>query len=186
MTETEWLNSTDPIAMVDFLRGSPTREDAVTWWKNKWQTDDVSRGGDRKFRLFACACCRRIWDQIPMQCNREAVAAVEDWLEARLTGPDLRAALEASSTVEWNEDGSKRSEPGYWAVKYLGRGFYKLTAAASSLVVASTVMFMADDEYGSEARLEFFSSFYTGAGVFLRPFNWPLPIPAGVQEERLT
>ncbi len=39
MTEDEWLAATDPGPMLNFLRG---------------------RGSDRKLRLFACTCCRRI------------------------------------------------------------------------------------------------------------------------------
>jgi hypothetical protein len=89
--------------------------------------------------------------------------------------------------VEWKEDGSgRRTEPGYWAVKYLGRGFYKLTAAASALVVASQVILLSDEGCGREAMHEFNACFYTGAGVFLRPFQWPSPIPAHVQAERAT
>jgi hypothetical protein len=186
MTEGEWIACDDPIAMVEFRRGSPVGEDAVSWGNNRWQLDEIPKGDNRKFRLFACACCRRIWDRIPEQCNRDAVAAVESFLEGRATGNDVGAALSASSSVEWLEDGSdRRSEPGYWAVKYLGRGFYKMTAGASALLVSSKVLFMADEVYGREASLAFHGSYYTGNGVFLRPFQWPLPVPAATMAERV-
>ncbi len=42
MTETEWLTSTNPKPMLEFLRG---------------------KASDRKLRLFASLCCRRVWEQ---------------------------------------------------------------------------------------------------------------------------
>jgi hypothetical protein len=114
----------------------------------------------------------------------DLIVAVEEFTEGRLSGAALEAALVASSSVEYNDDGSKRSEPGYWIVKYLGREFYKMTAAASALLVLSKVIFMTDKEYGSGAELEFNSCFYTGCGYFMRPFHWPLPIPAATEAER--
>jgi hypothetical protein len=183
MTEAEWNACTDPIQMIEFLRGNPRSRDAVTWWNSGWRLDGAAKGNDRKFRLFACACCRRIWDRIPEQCNREAVVAVENFLEGCLPAAALEEALSASSRVEYTVEGMKRSEPGYWTVKYLGRGFYKMTAAASALLVASQVMFMADEEYARLARGEFLSCYYAGEGYFLRPFQWPLPVPSSLSVE---
>ena len=40
MTEAEWRTCTEPQVMLEFLR---------------------DRAGDRKLRLFLCACCRRLW-----------------------------------------------------------------------------------------------------------------------------
>src|SRR5437588_8780012 len=43
MTEAEWLECTDPRPMLQYLKG---------------------KAGERKFRLFACACVRRVWNQL--------------------------------------------------------------------------------------------------------------------------
>ncbi len=56
MTEAEWLDCDDPHDMLQFLRG---------------------RASERKLRLFAVACCRRVWDQIPPGVARRAVEEAE-------------------------------------------------------------------------------------------------------------
>jgi hypothetical protein len=120
MTEAEWLTCEDPITMLAFLRG---------------------RGSERKFRLFGCACCRRIWDLLPSDLNRQAVRAIEEhpesvsgeqYPEGVFSHPVLSEAIRASSRVE----GEHVRSPAYWAVKDLGRSYYKMTPRESSFHVA--------------------------------------------------
>jgi hypothetical protein len=75
MTEEGWLKAIDPGPMLQFLKG---------------------RMSDRKLRLFACGCCRRIWDLITDKRSRLAVAVSESFADG-IAGPTERrkAALSA-------------------------------------------------------------------------------------------
>jgi hypothetical protein len=70
VTEDAWLACANPEPMLAFLRG---------------------RASDRKFRLFACACCRRWWDAMP-RVGREGV----ELAEAKCGGVALDGAIEQS------------------------------------------------------------------------------------------
>jgi len=127
MNEAQWLPGTSPVGMLQSLRGKIS---------------------DRKLRLFACACCRRVWDLLPDDANRNLVVAAENYPEApswpksydglqewARKYPELDDAMRASSAGErewgaWDGNGS------YWAVKYLGRGFYKLSPLESANTVS--------------------------------------------------
>jgi hypothetical protein len=110
VTEEEWLACVNPLAMLLFLG---------------------DRGSPRQFRLLACACCRRIWDEFPDPRNRDLIVAVEDHPDGDFHDPDLHPAIVASSAREHEFV----DIPAYWVAKYLGRGFYKLSAADSAYVV---------------------------------------------------
>jgi hypothetical protein len=56
MTEAEWLECSDPVPLLEFLRG---------------------KASDRKLRLFACACCQRPYFQVALKAYREAVEAAQ-------------------------------------------------------------------------------------------------------------
>lgn len=83
MTESEWLNASEPHVMLEFLRG---------------------KASDRKLRWFAVACSRRIWGLID-DLGRVAVEAAENFTDGLLGPDELRAArlacLGAGGQASW-------------------------------------------------------------------------------------
>ncbi len=71
MTEAEWLASIDPDPMLDFLRG---------------------KASDRKLRLFACACVRRVWLRMEEAVVPEEVEKSERFADGEASKQELRAA----------------------------------------------------------------------------------------------
>jgi hypothetical protein len=63
MTEEEWRESNSPSEMLDFVR---------------------LRASDRQLRLFACACCRLVWDYLLGEAWRRAVELGERYADGLL------------------------------------------------------------------------------------------------------
>jgi hypothetical protein len=74
MTEAEWLAGTEPEKMLAFLRVIR------------------AQASERKLRLFACACCRRIWRLLSDDRSRKAVMTAERFADGLATRQQLRAA----------------------------------------------------------------------------------------------
>lgn len=84
MTEADWLACDEPREMLDCLR---------------------DRAGARKLRLFAVACCRRVWESIPPGVARRAVEEAERFADG-LVSPGERDGLLRSMVAEAGAEGS--------------------------------------------------------------------------------
>jgi hypothetical protein len=78
MTAADWITATDPQEMLAFL-------------------DNSGRGSERKLRLFAVACCRRIWHWMPDKRSRDAATIAEKFAEGCVGRNVLMAAHRAIS-----------------------------------------------------------------------------------------
>jgi hypothetical protein len=72
MTDAEWQSGTDPTRMLAFLQ-------------------DTGRASDRKLRLWACACVRRVLPLRADRRSREAVEVAEAYTDGRVAQRNLHA-----------------------------------------------------------------------------------------------
>jgi hypothetical protein len=66
MTEAKWLAATDPEPMLTFLH-------------------DRGGVGERKLRLFAVGCCRRVWHLLTYEQSRQAAEVAERFADGLAT-----------------------------------------------------------------------------------------------------
>src|SRR5262245_24250695 len=83
MTDSDWLTSADPQQMLASLR-------------------DRGRLTERKARLFAVACCRRIWHLLTDERSRRAVEAAARYAGGNTTEGDLDSPFDEAQ-VEADE-----------------------------------------------------------------------------------
>jgi hypothetical protein len=80
VTEEEWLICTDLTPMLTFLRGKVS---------------------DRKLRLFACACCRRVWHLMTDERSRRAVETAERSADGLANDRELHQAVLAADRAAY-------------------------------------------------------------------------------------
>ncbi len=82
MTEAEWLACEDPEQLIRHLRNDRGMV--------------RKKAGRRKLRLYACACCRLVWDQILDEACRRAVEVTEAVADSAAGKDEHAAAREAA------------------------------------------------------------------------------------------
>jgi hypothetical protein len=101
MTEAEWLASTDPSRMLEFLRAT-------------------GRTSSRKLRLCAAGLCRRIGYLLKDKRSRKALATVERFADGLATDRELRAAENAArAAFTKGEAGYIPRTPSTWDQDYV-------------------------------------------------------------------
>src|SRR5262245_4651573 len=89
MTEAEWLAATNPMPMLAFLEG---------------------KASDRKLRLFACACVRRVWEFLDDEISTTVVEVAERYADGRAT---LSALKDVYNTGRLLIDNWDLNQPGF-------------------------------------------------------------------------
>jgi hypothetical protein len=94
MTEAEWWACSEPIALLTSLRNRASR---------------------RRLRLFAVACCRRIWSLLVDERSRQAVDVAERFAEGRASRAERVAARTAAlAAVATSWQGAPVGDPAAW------------------------------------------------------------------------
>lgn len=87
MTEAEWLTATHPNPLLEHLRGS---------WQARlrgWLAGTRRPMSERKLRLVACACFRRIWERIVDERRHRVVEIAEMFADGNATQREMSEIL---------------------------------------------------------------------------------------------
>jgi pSer/pThr/pTyr-binding forkhead associated (FHA) protein len=113
LTQAEWQISVDPVPMLEFL-------------------STTESGTQRKFRLFICACARRIWHLLRHPANQRGVEVAERFADHEATDEELAEVRE-----EMVRGGVRESMVAYYAaresrtiVRYVARQAARAVEAA--------------------------------------------------------
>ncbi len=108
MTESEWLVCTHANAMLCFL-------------------DERRQGSPRKFRLFACACARRLGPLLRDERSRRAIDVAEQYADRQVSKQDLSDAEQAARAAAEAMEKASAPEPVVWAARAAAALTFRIT-----------------------------------------------------------
>jgi hypothetical protein len=128
MNQKQWLASTDPQAMLDYLE---------------------EHTSDQKLRLFAVACCRRFWAHIAQdEASRQAVDVAERFADGAATVEECRRAASAIPSTWWTSG----SDPVLRAVRETAGATVRRFAGAAATDACHKAFLLAGCVAGAEAE----------------------------------
>jgi hypothetical protein len=144
LNESGWLSCSDPTSMLNVLTGKVS---------------------ERKLRLFACACCRHIWNLFPDDDCRAAIEIAEKYADGKAT---KKGAEKAAGAIDAASSSGEAAV--YSAVALDGRPAQGASTAARGAVVAARTHTDWGDDFRAPA-----SEFQVQAD-FLRDIFGPNPL----------
>jgi hypothetical protein len=155
MNEEHWLSGADPTLMLDYLR-------------------ETGRAGERKLRLFAAACCRRILHLSPRHVSSYAVQAAievaERFADGQATADDLQ---QAAAQAKWYRGGYPFGVRARAAVRACSLDARDAASATGHVVFA---VYAASGRSDSVRRAESAEHGELLRCLFGNPFRAPTPI----------
>jgi len=109
VTEREWLDCTNPIPMLHFLAGTPSR---------------------RKLRLFGCACARRVWRWLTDVRSQRAAEVAERFADGAATERELDDAHEAAAHAAAEAQARFNAASQGWAATWAAHAEWAAAIAA--------------------------------------------------------
>src|SRR5438045_3068528 len=102
MTETDWLICSDPHEMLDYFGKSDE-----SWLQRLWLPFRGNQPRDRKLQLFACACCRHLWELLPDARSRGAIEVCERYADGQASRRERRQASAGAAAAAFEASGPR-------------------------------------------------------------------------------
>jgi hypothetical protein len=171
MTRDVWLASTDPQGMLTFLR-------------------ENRRLNERKARLFACACVRRVWHLIKSESARLAVEEAERYADGVATRGQLWELSDGALNAVWDALPGKThreitpsewaAQAAVWSANQQGPEYFFREAARLAVIAASTDGDMAPAEVTDRGCREVAGQAALLRDIFADPFAPPPSVAPSV------
>ncbi|MEK7557209.1 MAG: hypothetical protein AAB538_04500 [Patescibacteria group bacterium] len=100
-----------------------------------WMLKKIDYHDDRKLRLFACWCVRRVWHLLTDERSKQAVEVAERYAARGASSEQMAAAGEAAVAAAWEAAGAS-ARAAAWAAAWAAAGESADAAGASARAAA--------------------------------------------------